>query len=385
MGKELDEYIASHRIGNDQGDGQNQNQDQDQNQNQTVDGTGADNQQNQQDGGQGDNNEPEVTFDDEQLNKFFETEGKTSEDIKSIFTLGGKYSDIEKELNEVRVELESSKEREAELRKGLDPMSYFTSEQNYIAEQLRKKYPDMDPLSIQKAVTTDLTKMDDLDVLALKDVIETPGYSGGEAMAKKILADDFGVDLSEPSEQWDELARAKIERAAIKARKELSQFKTEVEIPSVRNEEDLKAERAQKLEDLKTKWRPAISQLSTGFDKITVPGEEPGQVRYEFVVPQSFRDGLPQYFEDIITNGELDPGDEVVADLIVERNKEFIYQNLGKILEAFEKDIRSGVQKQTDQNLNNNEPPNTSTKPDEGTVVSGTEEYIRRQPGRSRR
>jgi len=325
--------------------------------------------------------EPEQTegFNDEQLNTFFGTTGQTTEDIKSTFARGAKYSELESKNEEVSRELETLKEQNAELKKSLNPLNYFSSEEAYVAEQLRKKYPDMDPVSVQKAITGDLSSMSDIDVLALQDAIKHPGAAGGEAMSKKIIAKRYDVDLSEPVDQWDELARAEIQRAAMEARQSLSGFRSEVEIPAVKSEEDVQAERAQRLETLQKSWEPFVAEL-TSFDKITIPGQEEGQ-SFEFEVPQSYRDDLGEYFNAMITNGELEPDEETIGYLMQEREKDFIYENLDKILAARDSDMRSRMTEQTDKELNNNDPANTQTQPSKTEGVSGTEEFLGRQPG----
>jgi len=319
-------------------------------------------------------------FSEEQLNTLFETTGKTKEDIRSIFSQGQKYSELEKERDEMTKERETLLSQNTELRKGLNPLSHFSSEQAYVAEQLRIKYPTMDAVAIQKAVTQDISKMSDLDVLALQDVIKHPGAKGGEPMAKRILADDYGVDPSEPAEQWDELSRAKIERKAYEAREELMTFQKEVELPSIKSEEDLKAERAQKAEGLKTQWAPALSKMSE-FANVTLPGTEEGAT-FDFEVPQSFRDGLGEYFESVIVNGGLEPNEDTVKFLIEQRNKDFIYQNLDKILIARDADQASKLQKKTDDELNNTDPANTQTAPASSTELSGTEKFVTGHRGR---
>ena len=327
--------------------------------------------------------ETQIEFDDEQLNTFFDTTGKTKDDIKNVFTLGTKYSELEKEQGEAKRELESLRLSNAELKKGLDPLAHFSSESAYVAEQLRKKYPDMDAVAIQQAVTKDLSLVSDLDVLALQDVIKHPGVSGGETMSKRILAGKYGIDLSEPIAEWDEVAKAQIERDAFDARREINSFKKEVEIPVVKSEEDIRAARANKAADLQKKWDPVMTQL-TKLDKITIPREEEGQV-FEFEVPQSFRDELPEYFKTMIISGELEPGEETVKLLIEQRNKEFVYKNLDKIMGSFEADLLSSVQEQTDKELGNTAPANTQTKPPAGEPESGTEAFLGKQLGRNRR
>jgi hypothetical protein len=324
--------------------------------------------------------EPEVVeYNDEQLNTFFGTTGKTKEDLKSVFSLGDKYSELEKTHDAASQELESVKAQNLELKKGLDPLSYFSSDEAYVAEQLRKKYPKMDPVAIQTAMTKDLDQMTDLDVLALQDVIKRPGLSGGEVTAKKILAADYGVDLEEATEEWDDIAKERIRRAAYDAREEIKTFQSEVELPSAKSDEDLQAERSKELEDLRAQWGTVMPEMQK-FDKISIPGKEEGQF-FEFEVDQEFKDGLGEYFDIMITNGELEPNEETVQFLREQRNKEFVYQNLDKIIAAHESDLRSKLTQQTDEELNNTTPANTQEAPVGGEEISGAEKHLRGQPG----
>ena len=320
-----------------------------------------------------------VGINDEQLNTFFDTEGKTQEDIKAVYGLGAKASELESENSEISQELETLKDQHAKLKEELNPLSYFSSEEAYVAEQLRKKYPTMDAVAIQKAIMTDVSKMDDLDVLALQDVIKRPGVAGGEALAKRLIADDLGIDLETPPEEWGELAKGKLTRAAYDARQELGKFQQEVELPTTKSEEDLLAESAQKADAIKKEWEPILPEL-TKFDKISIPGPE-GSQPFEFEVPQSFKDGLGEMFEAMITSGELEANKDTVAFMMEQRNKEFIYQNLGKIREAIEADVRSSVTKKTDEELNNQGEPNSNARPAGEVEVGGTEKFLEGQKG----
>ncbi len=328
------------------------------------------------------NTEPAVEINDEQLNTFFGTTGKTKDDFNNALTVATKVGEIESRNSELAQELDSLRSSHAALKKELDPLSYFSSQEAYVAEQLRKKYPTMDAVAIQKAVTQDVSEMSDIDVLALHDTIKRPGARGGEEMAKKILADDYGVDLSEPSSQWDEIARGKIERAAFDARQEIKTFSSEVEMPSAKSEEDRQADRAQAAEALKAEWEPITPKL-TSFDKITIPGQE-GEEAFEFEVPQSFRDELGGFFEAMITQGELEPTEETISFLIEQRNKEFIYQNLDKIRASIVAAERSAAEERLDRELNNTSPANTNTAPASTEEVGGTEQHLSQQKGRFR-
>jgi hypothetical protein len=224
--------------------------------------------------------------------------------------------------------------------------------------------------------------MDDLDILALQDVIKRPGAKGGEAMAKRIIAQEFGIDLNDPREDWDEMAIARLERAAIDARHELKTFQSEVELPTVKSAEDLEIERSKHVEGLKSQWAEVLPSMQK-FDKLILPGLEEGQ-SFEFEVPQEFRDGLGEFYEDMIVNGELEPDKETVNAILEQRNMEFIYKNLDKILASRDATLRSMLAKQTDDTLNNTTPPNSTTKPGEGEKLSGTEQHLAGQKGRVR-
>ena len=320
-----------------------------------------------------------VGINDEQLNTFFDTEGKTQEDIKAVYSLGAKASELESENGEISQELETLKDQHAKLKEELNPLSYFSSEEAYVAEQLRKKYPTMDAVAIQKAVLTDLSAMNDLDVLALQEVIKRPGVAGGEAMAKRLIASDLGIDLEAPPEEWDEMAKAKLVRDSYDARQELGKFQQEVELPTTKSEEDLLAEGAQRADTIKKEWEPILPEL-TKFEKISIPGPE-GSQPFEFEVPQEFQDGLGEMFEAMITSGELEANKDTVAFMMEQRNKEFIYQNLGKIREAIEADVRSSVTKKTDEELNNQEEPNSNARPAGEVELGGTEKFLEGQKG----
>ena len=238
----------------------------------------------------------------------------------------------------------------------------------------------MDPVAIQRAIGSDLSKMSDLEILTLQDAIKRPGAKGGEAMARRIIADQYGIDLDAPPEEWDDLAVGKLQRAAIDARQELGTFKDEVEIPSIKSEEDLQAERAQAVEDLKGQWAEVLPQMKS-FNRVTLPGLEEGK-SYDFDVPQEFRDGLDEFFEDMIVTGELEPEEETIALIIEQVKKDFIYQNLDKIIKARDADLRTLLTKQTDADLNNTTPPNNQTAPVEGEPLSGAEAHVASRKGR---
>lgn len=268
----------------------------------------------------------------------------------------GKLDQYEKEIGDIE-----------NLKSQFDPSKYFASEKDFIAQQLKIKYPDKNPDILQKIVEgTD--KLDDETALAYNYLLNDSNFPGGvEAMKNHIRRMYFGEDY-DPAE-LDEFKKKQLRIDANSARQRLNDF-TKVEgLPKFKTAEERKAEFEQQIGDLTEKWRP--------FDVIPAKFErEVAGHKFNFTYGED--KSLDDYADTFIKASALEPTEENV-DLVKDVLEEHaVWMNLDKILESYGNQVKSEVLMQADKEVGNEKPPNRAEATDEKKVKtpSGVEAFL---------
>ena len=308
--------------------------------------------------------QPEVKPDEfiETLNKRFGTQFKADDDIKNVFGLPKKVSEYETKLKEsesLAKSVEDYKKKLDELEGSQDPLKYFSSPDAYIAEQLKIKYPKSNPDTLHKIATTDLTKMDDLDVLVKDKQLFVPD-APKESVIRSVVLKKYGIDPTAPPEEWDEISVAEMKLDAAAAREKITNLKNVIEMPKIVSKE----ERLQAEANAKAQKEQAIAPLKETFGKF----EKFSQEGFEFDVPDEYRSKLPDMFQSMFIDAGLEPNDENLQSALELRDALLLKQYFPKIKELIAKEAETKLQAKIDAELHNTQPPNTITRTDEENV-----------------
>lgn len=315
--------------------------------------------------------EQKPAFSINDFNSFFGTSIKEETELKDVLRRATEYGDIEKKYNELETVRKTLEEKNKELEANADPLSYFSSPDAYVAEQIRKQLGgSVDPSVVTTLLTHDKSKMADFDLLAYNYLFDNPDTIGGMEGAREVLADIYKVDPSDPTEEWSRIAQNKIKADARAVESRIAKMKEEVKVPQPLTKEAQEAMRAEAVQKMHAAWAPYINDIA-GFDKLIVPGDA-GTTMLEMEVPAAFRDTLPEYVKGVIEQTGLEPNPENLKEIIDYRNRTFVYEYLPKILEVYGNNIRSELEQKYHAELNNTVPLNTAQSPQPAGPMPGT-------------
>lgn len=293
-----------------------------------------------------------------QVNEQFKTEFKSPDDFKAIFEKAKKADEYEPKVKGFDETEKQYKKQLDELQRSLNPLSYFSSQESYVAEQLRRQHPDKSPFVLQEIVTSDNTRMSDLDVLIKNQMLETPDLIGGENGAKEYILDKYGIDTSLPKEEWSTTLQNKIKIEANQKRKEWNELKSKVELPKVMTAEEREAETTRLQEEKRTKITP-LKETFSKFDKFTEEIEE-GKI-FEFNVPDEYKEVLPAMFDTYFVEAGLDVNEDTLKSMEKLKRALLLEGNFKQIYKIIEGDVETRMKQKQDELLNNTTPPNTRT------------------------
>jgi hypothetical protein len=304
---------------------------------------------------------PQPQFDVENFNSFFGTPYKGEGEVKELLNRAAEYESIQKKFTELETSYKSLEEKNKELEAGTDPMQYFSSPDAYVAEQIKKQMPDVDPAVIVKLLSHEKSRIADFDLLAYDYLLNSPDTIGGIDGARECVAKKYGIDPNDPAEEWERVTKNMMMADARAVERRIAQMKGEIKVPELPTPEAIQAQRAEAVQKNKAAWAPYVNDIS-GFDKLSVPGDD-GKVMLEMEVPKAFRDTLPEFIDGVIEQTGVVPSPETLKDVIEYRNKMFVYDYLPKILEVYGNNIRSELEEKYHRELNNVVPPNSNIAP----------------------
>lgn len=296
----------------------------------------------------------------------FGVEVESEDKLKEFFDKAAKADEYASKLEEYETQMEKLK---ADLN-SLDPSKLFASEKDYIAQQLKLKYPDKNPDVLQKIVDG-VDDLDDLTVLAYNYLLDDPQFPGGlPAMVDHLKRKYYGEDYDES--EIDDFTKRQIRIDASNARKSLKDF-ANIDVPKLMTAEERQKQYEQWVSDLREKWSP-IEVIPAKYE-----GEIAGK-KFEF----KYDDDLKEYADVFISASGMEPTEENVSIVREEIAKEAFWRNKEKILEAFANQVKSEVLKKADAEVGNDKPPNRAEATDtEKTKPSGFENFLKNrvQPG----
>jgi hypothetical protein len=313
----------------------------------------------------------------ENFNKHFDTQYKTDDEIKPLFTLPGKVKELEdrvkdhdelsKSVEQYREELERTKTTYMS-----DLLSEPLMKQAYVASQLQKKHPNLDKDILAELAMADIDKMDDLEIVARERKMRLP-KSSLDAI-KAVIKKEIGAEAEQSPEEWDALTKTELEMKSADARERIKQLLQGIELPKVVTKEEREAQQAQFLEEKK--------KLSLPFKEIFKKFDEYQNGDLKFVVDEEYKSGLEDMFDGMFIDGGLEINDKNLATAEKLKRAMFVEEYLPKILEVRDKETEARVKAEYDKLVHNDVPPNTATATDETAQPeeSGLSNYLRNQP-----
>jgi len=307
----------------------------------------------------------------EEANKHFKTEFKTPEEFGQVFEKAKKVdSEYEPKIQEYTNNEKKYKQQLEELQSSLNPLSYFSSQEAYVAEQLRKQRPDLTPSVLQDVIMEDTSKMSDLDVLTKNLQLVTKNLKGGESGARAVIFKRYGIDSETNMDELDITTQNEILIEANAVRKQWNELKTSVKPPVVMTEEQKAAAREMAAQERLKQITPFRETFSK-FDKFTEQIDE--DTTFDFNVPEEYKAELPKMFDTFFVDSGLEVNQENLAAMEEIKQALFLRKNFKQIHKLIEGNVETKMKAERDKLLGNENPTNTHTATEEG--VGGDEKF----------
>lgn len=318
---------------------------------------------------------PQDTLNYEFFNKTFKTDFKTEDDIRKIIELSSKTKTLEDQLKD----FETLKADVEEYKKGIDPLAYFASEDDYRIQQFKKSNPDKDASVAYKLFASDVTKLTDLEVLTQFEMLD--GVIRDEAEAQSLLADKYAIDLESDPKEWTVLARAQLKRDANRARAEIKTMKEEIKLPTRVDVEGQRKQaqeaQAQKAELLKKGWNDIVPSMITELKEVEI-NDYDKDGKPEPVFKYAIADEAKPRLQAQIMEHLLASGKEINADNVKEAGaivqSWYVLQNIGKMIKAVKSEIAAEIDRKKDEETHNPIPLKTEVKPVDDTEAKRRKE-----------
>jgi hypothetical protein len=311
----------------------------------------------------------------EGFNKDLGTQFKAKEEILGHIEKAKKADEYEQKVKTFgdfeKRELDYKKQLE-EVKSSLNPLKYFSSTDAYIAEQLRMQHPDKNPMLLQEIATSDLSKMDGVEILIKGVMLDNKDVSYEDA--RSYILNEYGI-AETPQEEWSAAVKTKIKVKAGELRKELGSLKAQIKMPEVTTDE----QKAALAEEYKTKKAQALAPYAetfSKFDKFTAKIDD--NTTFEFATPDEYKASLEGMFKGYFLDGGQELNPENLKSIEELRSGLMLLYNFPKVYKAIEGDVTLRLKAETDKKLGNEAPENKAVKTDDQTkqTLGGMDKFL---------
>jgi len=237
-----------------------------------------------------------------------------------------------KQIDDLKSQLDAEREKREEyerlLQESQDPMSYFADESEYKKQQLLKNNPTINRNAIDKVFESDIDKLDPLDAIATQWYLESPELSYDEA--KEAVKEQYNIDE-------EGTIKPLVKKAAGDARRSLKGFRDqEIQAPKDGKSfvEGRQKEREEQIEKTKENFQPIVDSYVKEWEGVEFKNKEGTWLKYDFS-PEDKEDVQEVMLEVLAETGaSLDDAENQISAVRTAIEKEYIYDNLERILKA---------------------------------------------------
>lgn len=310
--------------------------------------------------------EPEPKLDLSFFNKLYKTDFKSEADITALIERSSKASELENKLKEY----ESLKADIEYYKKGINPLDWFDSEDDFKIQQFKKTHKDKDASIAYKLFGSDLSQTSDFDLIVQYELMNG-GIVGGEPTAIEFVANKYGIENINNPAEWTALTKTQLKRAADGVRREISTLKSEIKLPETINlaekrEADAKRQ-ADELEASKKGWTEAMPKLLENLKEVDISDStNDGKVEplLKYVIEDEVKNGLGNAIMEQLIINKIPINDNTVKEVGNSILKEYVYHNLPKLLKAYANPLLAALDKKKDEETHNPTVIKTEHKPD---------------------
>ena len=309
----------------------------------------------------------EPKFDIAFFNKLYKTDFKSEDDIKRVIERSSTASELESKLKEY----DTLKDDIEYYKKGVNPLDWFDTEDDFKIQQFKKQYKDKDASVAYKLFGSDLSNMSDFDLLVQYELMNG-GIVGGEPTAIEFVANKHGIeDVNNPSE-WDALTKTKVHRAADGVRNEIKTLKSEIKLPETVNlAEKREAQarlQAEEMEAIKKGWGDTMPKLLSELKEVDIndfTNDGKAEPLLKYVIEDEVKNGLGNAIMEQLIANKIPINENSVKEVGNSIMKEYVYHNLPKLLKAYANPLLAALDKKKDEETHNPTVIKTEKKPEE--------------------
>ena len=289
----------------------------------------------------------EFNLDYESFNKKFGTE-LNAESFEEFINKGKSYGELEGKVSQYETDLASKDDL---LSKQFDPLEYFASEEDYLSQQVKKKFPDKDPNVLVKITPSKVEAMSGWDALKNELLVNTPNLEGGEAGADEMLRIKYGIEEDLPMEDWTRAQRNMVAQDSLKAKDSLKELNNDIKVPERVDYKSLQAQN-------KESWNQPLTDTINGIDEIKLTED------FSFKLTPEMKQGLHEEFINEIASSNKRLSEDTLSEVAGELRSRMLERHLDKVISAVDARAEERVKAEYRKKVHNEQPLNTDTRPD---------------------
>ena len=306
------------------------------------------------------------------FNKAFNTQYKTKAEVDTLLSRARMADELENKVKlmpEFEQREKDYKEKLEKAQRSLNPLEYFSSPEAFKAEQLKKQFPDKNPKILQDVVESDLTKMDNVEVI-IKGLMLTDKELTYED-ARDYVHDKYGLEGQDPAD-WSSALKTKLKIDSNGIRRELETLKNSVKPVEVLTEEQIQTQKAEAKAKREADLAPNLSAFAQ-FDKFEKKLDD--DYTLNLTVNDEFKSSLEDMFKGYFVDGDIEYNEANLKDAMDIRDAKFIFQNLPMVYKAIKDDVTVKLTKTVDEKLGNVVPPASQTNVETEQKLPGFHEF----------
>lgn len=301
----------------------------------------------------------ETIFEINDINQRFETSFKDEGEMRLALEGLQRIKGLEEQV----AELDAVKQENLLIKENLDPMKYFSSEDEFKASLFKKQYPDKDAAVAYKLLSSDLSQMQPKDLIAYEMMLNTPGVTKAEA--DEAVVHKYNIEEGEV----DPLNTTRMKIDGATAKRNIDAFSSQVTLPEKTDVDSLVAQQKELLEQKKAKlteaWGGIGKEAERTLNDLAVSGKDADGTDWSFTYSMSkdFPAEVTQSMVDYMAQTGIDLTEDSVRSMSEAMQEKYIYKNIDKIFTAFREDVLAKAEEDRLIKQHNPGTPNTEAPP----------------------
>lgn len=302
-----------------------------------------------------------------------ETQAPTKEELQQQILgemFGNTYSSWEEareKVGEQATELETLREEKQRLEQQASgrPLGY-ANERIALYNEFVKKTGIENYNVFNKLMNTDTDKLEDIDVMVMKEVIDKPVLMGQEERVRKMFERSYNLDPDQVEVDDLEINKLKLQADAATARKALAETKEGVKLPEETPPQESGAQQRtpEEKKALEKGWKNVTDKIGQEWKAFPLMAEGSKDPIINFEVPQDVKQNLLKRAYEFSTENGIELNKENVQEVFGMMQRDFLVENLPKILHAVSEKVRGMTAEEYDKiyhnpsvEVNNDSPP----------------------------